>query len=155
MIKLVIKKIMPILLILMVQGCDNIFNKCKDLACFSPPIPINLELIDDHTRENIFTSGVYTPDELMIIDNSTGSLADYSFNSETNIIELGPIAWDFDEEIFDYAISIPSKFEFVFYVEGERVTEDCCNSTRILEQNVSNYEFENSSSSEIIIVYIK
>lgn len=143
------------MLILMIQGCDSIFNKCEDIACFSPPIPVNLELLDGHTKENVFLSGAYTPNELMIIDNSTGLIADYTFNSEVNIIEFGAIAWNFDEEIFNYTVSIPNKFEFVFYIEGERVTEDCCNFTRILEQNVSNYNFENSTTSENIIVYIK
>ncbi len=132
-------------------GC----NKCKDLECFTPPRPFAIEFLDSETKENLISNGNYNFKQIQIKNVENGNSISFdsiSFENQ-NFIQLTDIGWK--TEIINYSISISNEFAFTFHVNAERLEGACCDFTQINEMFITNYEYEENTSSELISVFIK
>ncbi len=131
-------------------GC----NKCKDIACFTPPAPFNIEFLDSETKENLISNETYNFKQILIenTENENTISFDTIFYEDESFMRLTDIGWE--TEIINYSISIPNEFKFTFYVDAERLEGKCCNFTHFNEMSISNYEYEENPSSELISVFI-
>ncbi len=132
-------------------GCD----KCKDVLCFTPPPPFEIEFLDSETRENLITNGTYVFNQIEVKNTINGNNVNFDSVSHgtESYIRLIDIGWK--TETINYAVSIPVEFEFLLQVNVERLEGECCDFTQINELAISNYEFEKSTSTERISILIK
>lgn len=114
-------------LILNIQGCNN---SCEDIACFTPPEPLMFELVDKGTKENLFTSGAYKPEDITMINLATEKSVNFTFITDNgvNLIQQNNIGWQ--TETVRFSINHLNDLIFELYVEAERLTENCCTFTR-------------------------
>jgi len=138
--------------LLFIQGCHN--DDCKDYACFTPPMSFVFEIVDKETRENLFTNGTYSPEEINVVNTENNSNKQFVFLDEDgiNLISIGSIGWA--SEIEEVDIIIADDRIVTLYVDSERVSENCCNFTRYNEIRIANAEFQLDTQSGIYTVYI-
>ena len=126
----------------------NACNECKDMECVPPPPYYKFEILDKHTRENLFTNGTYDLSEFRLYDSLAHEYVVFEFMDD--IIKVGDIGWE-TEIVYCY-FNMKDGFEFSFYVEAERVFEDCCSYTVIHEEWVEGVEFESLPDNVFLIL---
>ena len=133
------------------SGC----NKCKDIACFTPPRPFAIEFLDSESKENLISNGTYSFEQIQIenVENGNSINFDTISYADESFLRLTDIGWK--TEIVNYSITIPNEFEFTFHVDAARLEGGCCEFTQINKMYISGYEFEENISSELISVFIK
>jgi hypothetical protein len=136
--------------ILLVQSC----NDCKDIACFSPPEPFLLELVDKTSGENLFSNGSLLPDEVTISDMDNNTVVDYTFISENglNLIQVNSFGWE--TETINYLFQASENTLFQLYVDAERVSENCCSFTRYNEITIELADFNLIGQSGVYSILI-
>lgn len=129
-----------ILFIGVFQACGT-SEDCEDYACFTPPSSFMFELVDQ-SGENLFTNGTFEPDQIEITTLENNENIDFSFIDENNanVIQIRSIGWE--TETVEFSVSIGPEEIFQFYVDAERVSEDCCSFTRYNEIRIDNAEYE-------------
>ena len=128
------------------SGC-NTEKECGE--CFTPPTPFLFEIIDKETRENLFTNGTYESSQIEIKNIVDNSNFEYTFLSENNynLIQINSIGWY--TETVNISVKIGTNDIFNFYVDAERLSEDCCSFTKYHEIRIDNSEFELDSTTGI------
>jgi len=134
------KTVLIILTILILISCKK--NGCDDLDCFTPPQEFNFEIVNKDTGENLFTKGIYSMNQITILDFETGNPVEFNFINENNlnIIQLNNIGWK--TENLHYLINIGDVIVFSFLIEAERVIENCCSFTKINNLEIKNVDYE-------------
>ncbi|WP_372648735.1 hypothetical protein [Draconibacterium sp.] len=122
-------------------SCDT-QDKCDGVDCFTPPTPFVLELVDKSTGENLFTSGVFSPEDINIVNIDDHSNVEFQFIDENdiNIIAIHSIGWK--TQTVTYSIEISSESLLTLFVDTERLSENCCAFTRYNEIEIDGSDFE-------------
>ena len=148
-------KILIILTIILNQSCVN--NDCENEPYFTPPSPLNFELVNKSTNENLFTNGTYESNKIEILNIADNSSIEYSFINEDdiNIIQIGSIGWK--SEIVEGSVKINGSEIFTFYVDAKRLSENCISYTKYDEIRIENKEYELDHQSGVykILVDVK
>ena len=132
-------KIWMLILLILTQSCNQ---ECEDILCFTPPSPFLFELVDESSRENLFTNQTFDPKDILIINLDDQSHIDFSFidEDEYNIVQINTIGWE--TETVNYAIQISSESIFELYVNAQRLSGTCCNYTEYKEIGIQNAAYE-------------
>jgi hypothetical protein len=83
------------------------YNDDKECPRYcSPADPLNSALVNTLNGENIFTNGIYTPTDIILIEKSDGRNDEFDFINENdlNIIRINTIGWK--TETVNYSINI-------------------------------------------------
>lgn len=131
-------------------SCSN-NDECSDFSCSLPGQTFSFELLDSTTDENIFDSGEYSVSDITISDTDTDESINFATTSidESFFIQLANIE---DTQIVNYTFKLNDTEIFTFYVDVERVTEDCCTFSRYNEINLENATY--SLNNNVYEVYI-
>lgn len=133
--------------LLLFQSCD----KCKDVACSTPPGSFRFKVVDKKTGENLFTNGTYDKKDLQIINLKDNSEVEFVFLEE-GLIRIGSIGWK--KEVVDAEIKVSDTILFNFYVDAERVYENCCDFTRYNEERIYNCDFKLDTSNGMYSILV-
>lgn len=123
-------------------------NDCSDIACFTPPPFFNFEILDKETNENLFENGTYSTDRLLI---RTANNSPVSFEADTSSFIINGLGWETQTE--DITVTHLGEHLFSFHADMERVSEECCSFTRVLEMQILDLEFEYISDRETYVLY--
>jgi len=142
-----------IILLILLSACDK--DKCKEILCFTPPESFTFELVDMSTGENVFTSGMFGSSEISVVNTLDEQARSYDFIGEDdiNLLSINSVGWD--TEVVNLAVTIGDLTAFNFYVDAERLNEDCCSFTRYNEVSVENATFEYDSSTGIYTIFVQ
>ena len=148
-----ITTILAIIILILTQSCKK-ENECEDLSCFTPPEPLNFELVDKLTGENLFENGTYDPNDIRVInlDNQGAVYFTYIHENNYNIIMINAIGWK--TETVNYAININNENIFRLFVNAERLNGECCDYTEYKEIQIKNSEFELNQSTGIYKILV-
>ncbi|WP_044204085.1 hypothetical protein [Flammeovirga sp. OC4] len=134
------------LLVTLLTGSCDIFNKCEDVACFTPPQPFNFQLIDADSNEDLFINGTYDS-QLFSVETDD----DLEFNGENltdqYIITTGSIGWKTQKVSFKFLYD--GETLCTITVDAERKSGDCCSYTEINDFNVEGVNYELIRSKDI------
>lgn len=119
-----------------------ITDDCDGVDCFTPPEPFAFELVEKSTGENLFTSGVFSPEDINIVNLDDQSIVEFQFIDENdiNLIQINSIGWE--SQIVNYSIEISSESLFTLFVDAERLRENCCAFTRYNKIEIDGSGFE-------------
>ena len=129
-------------------------DKC-DMLCFSGPLSLNFELLDEATGENLFTNGTFDAADIEVLDlDDNNSSVQYTFDAENirNIIRLGPFGWGTNS--VNYTLKIGDVEIFQLILNAEQKTEDCCTFVRVNTLEIKNTEFEQNSETGVYEVLV-
>lgn len=123
-------------------GACNKKDQCGGVDCFTPPSPFMFELVDKSSGENLFTTGVLSPDDIKVLNLDDQSNLEFQFIGENdfNIIQIYSIGWE--TQIINYSIEISLESLFTLFVDAERLSENCCAFTRYNKIEIDGSEFE-------------
>lgn len=143
-------KILTVLMLIFTQSCES----DSPMDCFTPPVGLYFELIDEVTGENLFTNGTYTSDQIEVINIENGESVAFSFIDENdyNVFSIDGIGWA--TEVVNYSINISDKSIFELYVDSELYDEGCVYSF-YNEIRIDNSEYELDSESGIYKILTK
>lgn len=145
------KYILFIFLPFLVFGCKN--NNCEDIACFTPPPNFMFELVDKTTGVNLFSNETLDSSTIKILDeNSKKTSFNFISENDLNLISLSEIGWNLD--LKTYTVTVESDVEFSITLKMEEKHENCCTFFKILQFNISKYEYKQSNTSEIYTIKI-
>lgn len=132
-------------------------NSCGDIACTSPAPSFFMAILDADTKQNIFVDHPELSNAISIKNVDTGKNIDFRFDAEgaeiPKLLEIRSIGWD--TEVVDLSISIGGGPSFIFHVDVDRVTKDCCTFTTVNEATISNIQWEKDSVSNVFSVFYK
>ena len=133
-----------LLVVPILQSCRQ--NVCE--LCFTPPKQFVFEVVDQNGK-NVFTNGVYQPEQITIINVLNNKAMEYDFVSENdvNLISVYSIGWK--TEIVNLKIDISDQHIFNFYVDVERKNGDCCSYCDYNEISVEDAEFDFNQQTEV------
>jgi len=145
------KKILLFLILISFTTCK--INECEGIACFTPPPNFIFELVDKTTGENLFTNGVLNSNTIEILNEDAKKIAfNFITEDDINLLQLSEIGWNLG--LHTYTVSVGTEVEFTITLEMESKHENCCSFFNTLQFNISNYEFEQSNTSEIYTIKI-
>ena len=134
-----------------ILSCKN--NDCEDISCFTPPPNFSLELVDNSTGENLFTTGLLNSNSIEILDENSKEIAfDFIAENDLNIIQLSEIGWNLG--LHNYKVIVTPNVEFTLTLEMEEKHENCCTFFEIRQFNISNYAYEQSNTTGIYKIKI-
>ena len=135
----------------LLQSCDN--DDCG--ACFTPPQGFVFELVDAETGGNLFTSGIYNPEDISVVNAVDDTERAFQFISENqlNVIQIQEVGWE--TEIVNLEIKIGEDTVFNLYVNAERTTDDCCSFTKYNEIEIRNTDFELDSQTGVYKILVE
>ena len=145
------KKFILLIVFFVVLGCK--INECEDIACFTPPPNFALELVDKATGENLFTNETLKSSNIEVL-NENDEKVTFNFISENNlnIIDLPEIDWNLD--LHTYTITVGPTIQFNLELDIEEKYENCCTFFKVITFNISNYTYEQSSTTDIYSIKI-
>ena len=129
------------ILSLVLLGCKE---NCGE--CFTPPMPLIFEFVDQKTGENLFANGTYKPEQLEVLDASNGSNIDYVFLNEQDL-KLNSFGWK--TETIEYNLYISDNLIFSLNVKTERVKDNCCDFTRYNQILIQGSDYQLNQESGI------
>ncbi|MEN8126044.1 MAG: hypothetical protein ABFR32_13055 [Bacteroidota bacterium] len=129
-----------LILLLSLTSCD--FDDCEGIDCFTPPPSFGFEIVDKQSKENLFTNGTYTDDQIEVFNTQTKEPVEYRFISENNHNTIGIHSIGWSTEKVDITINIGDEVIFNFFVDAERKKGDCCSFTKIKEFRIENIDYE-------------
>lgn len=105
-------------------SCD----KCKDVACFTPPSGLNFQLVDKDSGEDLVANGSFDIDEISIVPMSGQKAHDLqtSENGGAHIFSDAAIGWDAGAENSSYELRLNPSTALPFTYETKAVNKDCC-----------------------------
>lgn len=129
-------------------GCD----KCEGTLCFTPPSFFRFQFIDKDSGEDLLANGTYEYNDIEVTNLEDSSIVDFSkiAGEDYNFIEFNDIGWE--TEKVNYQIEIGEDISFNFYVDAERVNEDCCSFTRMNEVTITGVEYDEATSDHFLIL---
>lgn len=146
------KKIYTVLILFasLLQSCNS--DDCGE--CFTPPQDFIFEFVDAETRENLFTTGVYNPEDITVINDIDDTERAFQFISENqlNVIQIQEVGWE--TETVNLEIKVSEDTVFNLYVNAERTTDDCCSFTKYNEIEIRNAEFELDSQTGVYKILV-
>ncbi len=145
------KHVILLIVVFTIFSCK--INECEDIACFTPPPNFAFELVDKTTGENLFTNGTLKDTDIEVLDENEEKVT-FKFISENslNIIDLPEIGWNF--ELHTYTITVGPTVEFRLELEMEEKHENCCTFFKVITFNISNYTYEQSSTTGVYSIKI-
>lgn len=143
--------LIPIFLLLFCYSCDE----CDDIACFTPPMAFQFDIIDATTGENVFTNGTFTENAISVIDSEDDSAYDFDFISENarNIIAIYSIG--FQTQTVTLSVALDGEEVFELFVDAVRKTEDCCNFTEYNAIEIRNAQFEQDLANDVYRILLE
>ena len=145
------KHVILLIVVFTIFSCK--INECEDIACFTPPPNFAFELVDKTTGENLFTNGTLKDTDIEVLDENEEKVT-FKFISENNIniIDLPEIGWNLD--LHTYTITVGPTVEFRLELEMEEKHENCCTFFKVITFNISNYTYEQSSTTGVYSIKI-
>lgn len=135
------------------QSC---VSETCDKSCVTPPQSFFFELVDNISKENLFTKDIYESGEIEITntlnDNASVDLI-FITENDVNLIQINTIGWE--TETVNLRFKISELHIFDFYVDAVRNAEDCCSYTSYNEISVRDSEFELDSESGIYKILVE
>lgn len=149
------KKMCFALLLVIATTFTGCTNSCEETLCFTPPNPFTFELVDKDSRENIFTNGTFSENQIRVVTTSTSEGIPFSFISENNInrIVIGSIGWE--TETIEFNILIADRPIIRMSVTAERKTENCCAFTSYTNITPSDAEYEYTPATDTYTVLVQ
>ncbi len=123
-------------------------NKCEDIDCFTPPLPIYFELIDSQTGENLIENGTFRENDILLINTSNND-EKQAFSTDSNKIEVA--FWNGGGTI---AFLLKGEPRFNFSIRAESKTNGCCSFTEYSNQSLTNADYEEDESTDTYRVKI-
>lgn len=112
-------------------------NKCGGIACSTGPPSFSLELIDKETGENVFTSGKYKPEDIVITDENQKTVSHYFIAENSfNIINVGLPAIKGDKEL---KMGLNGKQVIIIKLHVRKGESNCC--TNYFAENITVEDF--------------
>ncbi|MEH6659137.1 hypothetical protein [Leeuwenhoekiella marinoflava] len=146
------KKIYLVLILFasLLQSCNS--DDCGE--CFTPPQSFVFELVDAEIGGNLFTTDMYNPEDISVINTIDNTERAFQFISENqlNVIQIQEVGWE--TEIVNLEIKIGEDTVFSLYVNAERTTDDCCSFTKYNEIEIRNAEFELDSQTGVYKILV-
>lgn len=144
------KTLLIVITMLLLQGCD----KCKDIACFTPPEEFRFALVDKITKENLFTNQTFDASQVSVTNLDTKASMGFNFISENNqnLLVIYSIGWQ--TEKVNAQVNVSNKEVFTLSVDAERKNENCCSFTKINEIKITNAESERNTANGVYTVLV-
>ncbi len=118
-------------IILICLSFSSCHTGCEDTSCFTPPAEIVVQILNQSDSADYFLSSNQSTDNLNIVDKISSQEIQYyiSQTEHQSLIFIQNIGWDTQNYklVFDYN----NTELFIANIDAQRVTEDCCNFTRI------------------------
>lgn len=153
MLKLLKTLFLPVLVMFLLNSCGDKPIDCSDYACFTPPQPFSFEFIDKESKENLFSNGTYTPVSFSIrTDKVEGVEFTYEERNERFILTTHSIGWD--SEVVTLEFQNNEETICTVEIDAERVSEDCCNFTRINGFQLEGQEYKQEEETAIYVVSV-
>lgn len=137
-----------------------LFSSCSvdqcDVDCNSGPLLLDFEVVAKTSGENLFTNGVFIPEDIQVIDlDNDNALVEFNFISENkvNIIRLGPFGWNI--KTANYLVKIENTRIFKLKISAEEVTEGCCSFVKVTELKISDADFELEEQTGIYKIFVE
>lgn len=132
--------------ILLFTSCND---KCEDISCTPPPPQVYLNLVDEETGENIFTSERFEQNDLTLTENGNNYF-DFSFyNNNLLIVGIG-----FGEKNYDFNFQLEGQEPFQVLINTYVSYGECCSSTQVESFNIEGVDFEYNQESYIYTIFI-
>lgn len=148
------KKLIYLLIsIFIISSCDD---KCKEVACFTPPQQVILNLVDSETGADLFTNETLNKDEITCKDENNQHVEcnfEYDTVNEIGYIDLSKIGWNTGEH--EYILSIGSELEIEITMHTEEKHKDCCTFFETINFDITSHEFEQSNTTSFVTIKIE
>lgn len=148
------KKIIYLLIsVFLISSCED---DCSDIACFTPPAQVILNLVDSKTGEDLFVNNTLNKDDISFKDENNQNVEfQYEFDTvnEVAYINLSEIGWNTGAH--EYILSIGSELEIDLKMHTEEKHKDCCTFFQTINFDISSHEFSQSNTTGIITVTIQ
>lgn len=132
------KQLILFLATILLFGCD--LSDCDDLLFSTGPPIVLIELVDNETEENIFTSELFNSDDIQIV-NDEGNAVEFIFIDENNynVIQFIPYSYNKTNTVF---IKIRDVINVKLTFEVKEVSFECGSNYFIENLQVKNYLYE-------------
>jgi hypothetical protein len=150
-------KTLPEVLLLFVLTMPFILaceDDCAEIACFTPPMNFDLELVDKDSNENLFENESFNAIDISVVNvnNNVPIAFDFINENNLNLIQISGIGWE--TELITALISVGETQIANLVVDAERKSENCCSFTEYNEISIENAEFELNGETAIYTIFV-
>ena len=111
-----------------------------------------MQFIDKDSGEDLIANGIYPYESIKVTNQADGSIVNYSkiTGEDYNFIRLNDIGWE--TEMVTYQIDVGEDVSFEFFVNAERINEDCCSFTRMNEVEITGVAYNETTPDHFLIL---
>lgn len=122
---------------------------CQEASTGPPSFAV--ELIDKTTLNNVFTSGIFLPSQLQVVDNDNNILS-FKLDSENNrnVVSITP-AWQ--GGVFKIFIKLNNTVTIPIFVFNEAVSDRC--NSNVFHRNIQVEGFDFTKNNQVGYYQIK
>lgn len=135
---------------LIIASCDK--NNCRDTLCSTGPPSFSLELVDKATGENVFTSGKYKAEDIVLKDENQETVRTLLV-AEDNLNIIGVTLPNTEGEK-ELKMRIGGEQEIIIRLNVRKGESKCCTNYFAESIKVENFTYEQSKETGIIEIKI-
>ena len=138
---------------LLLSSCGTDDN-CGE--CFTPPLAFAFDLVAEDTGENVFASGEYDQDDVLVFDRlNDDEERNFEFITENNLNYIVFTDIGEETETVNLQIRLGGNDIFTLYVDAERKEDECCTFTEYKEFKIEGSEFETNTQTGVYTIFVK
>ncbi|MAW94127.1 MULTISPECIES: hypothetical protein [unclassified Leeuwenhoekiella] len=124
--------------------------------CFTPPPTFAFDLVAEDTGENVFASGEYDQDDVLVFDRlNDDEERDFEFITENNLNYIVFTDIGEETETVNLQIRLGGNDIFTLYIDAERKDDGCCTFTEYKEFKIEGSEFETNTQTGVYAILVK
>lgn len=141
------KIFLTLFVLLFFAGCTT---TDEGILCETGPVGLTFEIVIAGTGENIFSSGLYKPDQLHI-ENQVGEKVRYRFYPERNVIDV-VLGWESKSGVYTVTFNEEIEFKIVFTLV--RSGSNGCTSTQLAELEIDGANYELNKTNGLLSIFV-
>lgn len=133
---------------LLMGSCD----KCKEINCSTGPPRFTLELVDKETGENVFTSGKYKAEDIVLTDENQQTVyTQFVAENNLNVVNIALPDTEGEKEL---KMRFGGGQEIIIRLDVRKGESKCCTNYFAENIQVDNFPYEQSKETGIIEIKI-